>query len=157
MSTITKQFDEVVEKREKAVCFSIEGKNVWLPKQNLQVVGSKVSHPLLEQQLRMSATSSGEAQDLGPVIWKNPNGKSVAFDTYLRLDEGDPELSETKVRVFVPTKVETGSGVPMWLIAQALERQASLIMESGEAWTLYNSDEQAILSSSDQHKADDDS
>jgi len=144
MAASSMKFTEIVKKTDKAVCFKIEDQDVWLPKSAIMVIGDTVSSPVLATQLRMAAAGS-ESRDLGPIVWKNPNGKSVAYDTVLTLDEGDPELSTTKIRVFVPTSQETGGQVPMWLIQQSLERQAPQVLASGEAYTLRSHDGTPVI------------
>lgn len=118
------------EARPKSVKFTVldgdTALDIILPRNGLFVntKDQTVTHDLIEQKLRQ-ARDEGKTADLGELPnWVNDAKTSFGYDIDFVLDDGDPELSKTQIRVFVPEKFNEPRAIPMWLVHQAVDRQA---------------------------------
>lgn len=144
MTTAT--YSEIKRTTDKAVCLTIDGFDVWLPKTGIFVdpINKNVSHTYLEDSIA-EAKSDTELVDLGPIVWTNAAGTSEAYDVTLTLIEGDPELSTTRIRVFVPSQIGHAAGVPTRFIADAIKRQVPHI--TNLEYQVFNLNDDVVYSS----------
>lgn len=139
-------YTRIIESREKAMSFEIDGNPVWLPKKGLTINPAEqlVAHNLLEKAISDSK-DRGVTVDLGDSVWSNDEATSFGYDTKLYFEGFDDDLA-SEVRVFVPAEVNDPGAIPLRFVKEAIERTVPGDLTTIE-WELRNADDTVVYDS----------
>lgn len=122
------EYTEITRETAKAICFTINGQHIWLPKAGLEhdATAKTVNHSLLATKLETAAIEN-EMVELGEIVWQSE--KCAGYDAYLDVfDSG----TERRIRIFVPKSMITDGRAPMWLLRKAANKQLDERADEGK-------------------------